>query len=251
MAKWKLGYPANLYISSSEAYGQGLYAHYRAGILSLSTRRVASAGGYVSGISGSRLTLSGTFSTGAFSGGFIKIRSGGAMGKVYRVNYNDGANFYLRVGDPYADGLRVGNYYELVTGEATFEFSRNPIRIDKKYSFDRIGSRYPYYEEGGYEIVTGFLEDDFVLQCFCKSKTEAADLLQLCNTKIGYDGYEAVSTGNFVAPLILQEGDAAAGNQTLVWVSDTKVIRDGNKSDRVIEVMLHLVSIGLPTWRPF
>lgn len=250
MTKWKLGYPANLRNSTSEAYGRNLYAHYRAGIIGLSAITIKDAGGYVSGISGSQLTLSGSFNTGDYYGAFIKMRSGGATGKVYRVNVNLNNVFYLWSGNPYADGVRTGNYYELVTGEATHTFTRNPIRIDKKYSFDRMAARYPYYEDGGYEIVTSFLEDSFVLQCFCNNKTDAANLLQLCNTKIGYDGYEAISTGNFVAPLILQEGDATARNQTLVWVSDTKVIRDGSKG-QITEVMLNLVNVGLPTWRPF
>jgi len=251
-----LGYPANLDLVASEAAGRLLYAPWSVEAITLDSDTPERFGGKVTGIAETILSDTGSFTTDQYNGGFIKILSGTAKGKAYKVT--DGTVDTLTVKDMdgtaatmVTDGVAINDYYEVVSGSTTFTFpsQRNPVRKDYKRINVGTYQRFPFYE-GGIAIALGNDPDDFVILGYLTSIADFRELQILLNSKIDYEGYDASYTANEQAPMILEQGTASADNQFLVYVKDYKKIKSG-KTASIIEVMIHFEQISVPSYRGF
>lgn len=250
MGQWKIGYVSGLDETATEDTGKALYDAWSVSALTLSTKSISRVGGQVTGISETVLTDTDAFVSSAYAGGFLKILSGTAKGTVYKVVSNTTAALTCVTGTTMTtDGVSTSDYFEVISGAATFEFptQRNPTRKDYKRMTKGEYIRFPY-NDGGIAISLGNEADDFVVMAFLLNETEFSTLAMLINQKMDYAGYDANYTGDEVAPLILEEGTHDAAHQYLVYARDYKMVKDG-KMGGFIEVMLHFEAIGLASYR--
>lgn len=256
MAAWKLGFPSGLDAVANEAAGRALYAPWSVEAITLDSDTPERFGGKVTGIAETVLTDSGSFTTDQYNGGFIKILSGSAKGKAYKVT--DGTVDTLTVKDMdgtaatmVTNGVAINDFYEVVSGSTTYTFpaQRNPTRKDYKRINTGTYQRFPFYE-GGIAISLGNQPDDFVVLGYLTSISDFRELQIILNSKIDYEGYDASYTANEQAPLILEQGTADADNQFLVYVKDYKKIKSGKKAS-IIEVMIHFEQLTMPSYRGF
>ena len=178
------------------------------------------------------------------------MRSGTAKGTIYKVDSNTSDALTCETGTTMVtDGVAVDDYFEVISGSATFTFpsERNPTRKDYKRMTKGTYMRFPYYD-GGIAISLGHETDDFVVMAFLNSESQFSDLAMMMNQKIDYAGYDADYSADECAPLILEEGTNDATHQYLVYARDYKIVKDG-KMGGFIEVMLHFEAVGLTSYR--
>lgn len=255
MAQWRLGYPNGLDSVANEAAGKVLYAPWSVSALTLSTKTTTERfGGQVTGVSGTLLSDTGSFTTDQFNGGFVKILSGTATGNAYKVTDTVTDTLTLETmsgGTPNlnTDGLVPNDYYEVVTGSTLFTFpaQRNPVRKDIKIVPQGKYKRFKLYE-GGINISQGRRPDDFVILGYLTSMSDLTELLVLLNLKMDYSGYDGTYTQDDLAPLVLEMGTADEDHQYLVHHLDVKYIGAGKKGS-IIEVMMHFQQTGIISYR--
>ena len=255
MGAWIIGYPDGLDAVANEAAGIALYDKWSLSAITLDAKTSAVTGGQITGITDTELTDTGQFVVGAYTGGWIKMRSGVNKGEVYKCHVsipNTADILYCIAGtDMYesGNGVAVGDWYEVITGSASFTFptQRNPTRKDIKRTLKGVTDRFPYYE-GGIDIPLGYEADDFVVMAFLENEAQFKTLGMLLSQKMDYSSYDGNFTSDEAAPLILQTGTADADHQFLVSTSDYKVVKDGNRGG-YIEVMFHCRSIVMPSYR--
>lgn len=257
MSSWKIGYPNGLDSVASVSIGKALYDPFSVSAITLSSKLTTERGsGQVTGIAETILTDTGNFTTDQFNGGFLKMLSGSAKGKAYKVTDTTTNTLVVKDMDGSAatmssDGVGANDYYEVVTGSTTFVFpaQRNPVRKDIKIVNTGNYERYPYYE-GGIAISYGRAADDIVILGYLTSEADFKSLFILLGLKMTYGGYDGVYTPVDQAPLVLETGTADADHQFLVYCKDVKKIRDGKKGS-IIEVMMHFEQISLISYRGF
>jgi len=250
-----LGYPQGLDAVASEGAGKALYNPWSVEALTLSTKTTTERfGGKVTAIAETILTDTGSFTANQFTGGFVKILSGTAVGITYKVTAT--ATDTLTVVDMdgsvatmVTDGVAINDYYEVVTGSTLFTFpaERNPVRKDIKIVPIGKYKRFKLYE-GGINLSQGRRPDDLVILGYLTSNADLMELLILLNLKMDYAGYDGTYTQHDLAPLVLEMGTADADHQWLVHHLDVKYIGAGKKGS-IIEVMMHFQQTGIISYR--
>lgn len=276
MAQWKLFYPNGLDAASSYTSGKSLYDKYGVIAITHDTTKVCRAVGQVQsvgGVGGNELTgknitnypnIANTtfssaptsFETDEFNSGFIRMLSGVAVNKVYKIQ--DTTTTRL---DSYTDlvtaGVLPNDYFEVVTGGCTFEFplGRNPIRRDYKRTFKGTSLRFPYYS-GGLVMPEGFEQDDIVVMTYFTDERDADRLELFLNHLLDYKGFDGLySTGvsgendEGLAPMVLETGSNDIRNQYLVYLTDYKIVKDAKRSDSFWEIMIHLQNFSRPMYK--
>lgn len=253
MGAWIIGYPDGLDAVANEAAGIALYDKWSLSAITIDAKTSAVTGGQVTARTETTLTDTGQFIGLTLTGGWIKMRNGTMKGEVYKIHPstpNTDNIITCEVGTTLiSDGVAVGDWYEVITGSASFTFptQRNPTRKDIKRTLKGVTDRFPYYE-GGMDIPLGYEADDFVVMAFLENETQFKTLGMLLSQKMDYSSYDGNFTSDEAAPLILQTGTADADHQFLVSTSDYKVVKDGNRGG-YIEVMFHCRSIVMPSYR--
>ena len=253
MASWKLGYPNGLDSVASEAAGEALYNAWSVSPLTLSTKVLANRiGGQATGVTETSISDTGRFITSLYNGGLVKILSGAAKGEVYKVVSNTTGALTLKTGSTaYSDGVRVNDYFEVVTGSTTFVFeSRNPHNEDIKTEPELMIKRYPLYD-GGLAIARGRKPEDLVVQAILNSEAELKMLQIMANLKMDYSGNDGTFTTAELAPLILETGTHDEDHQFLVHILSIKRVRSGARGSGIIEVQIHLQQCGLMSYRGY
>lgn len=250
MEAWVIGYPDGLDAVANEDAGIALYDPWSIAAISFDSKTPSRIGGIVTSISELVLTDTGNFVSGAYAGGWIKMRSGTKKGEVYKVVSNDVNALTCETGTTMdTDDVNIGDYYEVISGSTSFTFpaQRNPIRKDMKLMTKGVVDRFPYYE-GGIDIPLGREADDIVVMAFLTGEAQFKALMMLLNQKMDYSGYDGNFTSDEAAPLIIQMGTDDADSQYLVSFSDHKIVKDGGKGGN-IDVMLHFRAINMPSYR--
>lgn len=226
---WKIGYPSGLSSVTNEEQGRALYQRWAQSAIQLSSKSPMRVGGFVNS-SGSNYvngTTSEPLTIDCLNGGFLRFITGVEKGKMFDIT--DTTTTTILVSGSL--GSVNGNYFEAVTGEATFIFSDDsyPTRIDKKTSFRRKGMRVPIYGDAVH-ISTNRNADDFQLVATFKSLSEIRKLMILLANPVSYDGSNALHTVRTMAPLILEEGGNTANNQYLVHFVDVEIDKQASNA---------------------
>jgi hypothetical protein len=257
MAQWKLGYPATLSSSNDEDTGRRLYdARWIGNSITLSANEPQFDSAEVSAVDASSIALtnirSGSMTTNQYQYGTIRVVSKSAtdpvQGDYLRILSNTTTNI-VTDGDP-SEKFPVGAYVEFHNGDSTVQWDTdvnqtNPIRWDRKYSIStRDGYLKFLYDEQGYTYPMDYEPTDTVIHM--KLKTTSSETAEEVYSKfdkqfkklLDYTGQNAMWTTNEVAPQILEMGDPT--RQKLVHIIDWRVIKEGTRSDNLIEILLHV-----------
>lgn len=193
--------------------------------------------------------LDSKFEINEFNNGFIRFLSGVARNKVFKI-YKTFTTLILTDDHPYNEGVRIDDYFEVVSGSCTFDFptERNPTNQNVKRAVVNRANRFPF-SQGSLVMFEGYQPDDFVLFAHLTTR-EAADRLEIMLNHsldyVGFDGpysYDTISgSDEGLAPMILETGSHDTKNQYLVYINDYKIIRDAKYNDEFSEVTIHFLN---------
>ena len=275
MGTWKLGYPSGLDAAADYDAGKALYDPFGAIAITLDSTPMCRAVGQVNGAPTTTLianniinypnvanttfadaVTAAAFEVDEFNSGFVRFLSGTCKNNVYKITDTTTSNLVSATNFGTA-GVVDDDYFEIVTGGATFEFpsGRNPIRRDFKKVYKSSSQRFPFYE-GGLSVPLGWEGDDFVLMAYLTDARDWDRLQVFLAHKLDYKGFDAMySTGGTgansegIAPLVIETGSNDIQNQYLGSAEDFKIVKDAKRSDDFAEIMLHFVNYWRSPYR--